>query len=116
MRSLTPCAQPGCPVAVDAFGCWCFEHMRHCPDSNCEHGAHVCEADVHFCDDHAEMGAEGRDAELADMQRIVRQIEELRAEKQRLADAGELSEAHGELLDAQIEGLKLRRYDRGDEP
>jgi hypothetical protein len=102
-------------VIIDVSGCWCFEHLRHCPDASCAHGAHLCESVVHYCHHHAEMGMEGRDADLAGKWRVDGEIAALQDEKQRLAGAGELTEAHGELIDLQIEGLRLRRSDPGDD-
>ena len=108
------CLQPGCPEPVDVR-CWCLEHLHHCDDLECEHNAHRCEDPIHYCDTHREMSVEELDEELTNRQRfsrrIMEQIAEFRAEKQQLADAGELSEAHAELIDAEIESLRLRSND-----
>lgn len=46
------CFVHGCPEVVAATDCWCWEHLAHCDEIGCDHGAHWCEAPIHYCDDH----------------------------------------------------------------
>lgn len=57
---VTPCMVHGCPNLVPSrSGCWCYEHLAHCDEiAECDHGAHYCEAAVHFCDEHKEEASE----------------------------------------------------------
>lgn len=45
-----------CPAVVPPVSCWCFEHLEMCgyptDGSECEHPAHLCEAEVHYCEEH----------------------------------------------------------------
>jgi hypothetical protein len=50
---ITVCHEPNCPETVPVRSCWCWEHLDVCPDAACEHPAHLCEAEVHFCERHA---------------------------------------------------------------
>ncbi len=50
----TVCLRPGCPELVLIASCWCDEHLAMCRarETPCQHPAHLCDAAVHFCDQH----------------------------------------------------------------
>ncbi len=50
---LTVCLEPDCPETIPIGPCWCWEHINTCREPDCPHGAHYCEAPVHYCDRHA---------------------------------------------------------------
>jgi hypothetical protein len=47
------CWEPGCGETLWSK-CWCYEHLAICDEDDCTHGAHACDAAVHYCDRHAE--------------------------------------------------------------
>jgi hypothetical protein len=49
----TVCLDVGCGEIIPIAPCWCWEHLRHCKGQECEHGAHLCDAAVHYCGRHA---------------------------------------------------------------